>query len=137
MKIKFSTAIINQKNNNLLHKVRKFFIEKTKPLANDSFEKNVEKQAEKKVIISRKHPNWCDMPEDGYKNNTIAETICYYPEDIEKMKNMTKKEKHEYKDYLDKQGRFYYGETLTKEEHEAFMRSLGLDPEQFYIRKKK
>ena len=57
MKIKFSTAITNQKNNNLLRRVRKFFIEKIKPLANDSFEKNVEKQTEKKVIISRKHPN--------------------------------------------------------------------------------
>ena len=137
MKIKLSTAITNQKNNNLLHKVRKFFIKKTKPLANDSFEKNVEKQAEKKVIISRKHPNWCDAPEDGYVNNTIAKTRCYYPEDIEKMKNMTENEKVEYKRKLYKDGHFYYGENLTKEEHEAFMRSLGLAPEQFYIRKKK
>ena len=110
MKIKFSTAITNQKNDNLLHKVRKFFIEKTKPLADDSFEKNVEKQAEKKVIISRKHPNWCDMPEDGYKNNTVAKRICYYPDDVKKMESMTEDEKYLYKKHLRKMGNYYESE---------------------------
>ena len=112
MKIKFSTAITNQKNNNLLRRVRKFFIEKTKPLANDSFEKNMEKKAEKKVIISRKHPNWCDMPEDGYKNNTIAKTICYYPEDVKKMESMTEDEAIKYSIELDKQGKYFYDDNF-------------------------
>ena len=137
MQIEFSPAITNQKNDNLLHKVRKFFIEKTKPLANDSFEKNVEKQAEKKVIISRKHPNWCDAPEDGYVNNTIAKRTCYYPEDLKKMESMTKKEKNEYKSLLEKEGRFYYEESMSKEKFESVMRSIGINPEQFYKKNKK
>ena len=126
MKIKLSTTITNQKNNNLLHKVKKFFIKKTKPLANDSFEKNMEKKAEKKVIISRKHPNWCDMPEDGYKNNTIAEKRCYFKEDIEKMKYMTEDEAVQYSIKLDKEGKFYdVQEAGSLKELEKFLHSCG------------
>lgn len=137
MKVEFSPAITNQKNDNFLHKVRKFFIEKTKPLANDSFEKNVEKQAEKKVIISRKHPNWCDMPEDGYVNNSIARRRCYFSEDVKKMESMTQKEMDEYKDYLDREKKFYYEESMSKEKFESVMRSIGINPEQFYKKNKK
>ena len=130
MKVELSPTITNQKTN-LFTKIKRFFVGKLKPLTKDTFEK------EKKIIVSRKHPNWCDAPEDGYRNNTIAERIRYYPEDIKKMESMTKEEQYKYKDYLDKIGRFYYGETLTKEKHEAFMRSLGLDPNNFYIKDNK
>ena len=133
MKVEFSPAITNQKNNNLLHKVRKFFIEKTKPLVKDSFEKNTEK----KVIISRKHPNWCDAPEDGYRNNTIADKVCYYPEDVKKMESMTPKERIAYEDYLDREKKFYYEESMSKEKFESVMRSIGINPEQFYKKNKK
>ena len=136
MKVELSPTITNQKTN-LFTKIKRFFVGKLKPLTKDTFEKGGTEKAEKKIIVSRKHPNWCDAPEDGYRNNTIAERIRYYPEDIKKMESMTKEEQYKYKDYLDKIGRFYYGETLTKEKHEAFMRSLGLDPNNFYIKDKK
>ena len=136
MKVESAPTITNQKTN-LFMKIKRFFVGKLKPLTKDTFEKGNAEKAEKKIIVSRKHPNWCDAPEDGYRNNTIAERIRYYPEDIKKMESMTKEEQYKYKDYLDKIGRFYYGETLTKEKHEAFMRSLGLDPNNFYIKDNK
>ena len=120
MKVKFSPAITNQSNNNLLHRVWKLILGRTKPLARDSFEK------EKKVIISRKHPNWCDMPEDGYKNNTIAEKRCYFKEDIEKMKYMTEDEAVQYSIKLDKEGKFYdVQEAGSLKELEKFLHSCG------------
>ena len=137
MKVELTPTITNQKTN-LFTKIKRFFVGKLKPLTKDTFEKSAdEAQMDKKIIVSRKHPNWCDAPEDGYRNNTIAKRVLYYPEDLKKMETMTKEEQFKYKDYLDKIGRFYYGETLTKEKHEAFMRSLGLDPNEFYIKDKK
>ena len=136
MKVELTPTITNQKTN-LFTKIKRFFVGKLKPLTKDTFEKGGAEQAEKKIIVSRKHPNWCDAPEDGYRNNTTAKRVLYYPEDLKKMETMTKEEQFKYKDYLDKIGRFYYGETLTKEKHEAFMRSLGLDPNEFYIKDKK
>ncbi len=141
MKVELTPTITNQKVN-LLTKVKRFLLAKTKPIPNDTFEKKAAAKAEmeayeKRRIVSRKHPNWCDAPEDGYRNNTIAETVCYYPEDLKKMETMTKEESWKYKDYLDSIGRFYYGETVTKQEFEDFMHSLGLDPEKYYIRDNK
>ena len=135
MKIELTPTVTNQKTS-LFSRVKRFFVGKLKTLKKDTFEKTVDK-TDKDIIVSRKYPNWCDGPETQYRNNTIAKRVLYYPEDLEKMKTMTKEEQFRYKDYLDKIGRFYYGETLTKEKHEAFMRSLGLDPNEFYIRDKK
>lgn len=132
MKIKIEPTEVVPKVKKIA-KNRKPLTGKVKALAKDTFEKTSTEPA-KKIIVSRKYPNWCDAPEDGYRNNTIAQRICYYPEDEKKMESMTKKEQRLYQDFLEKTGRYYIGETLTKEEHEAFMRSLGLDPEQFYIR---
>ena len=136
MKVKLAPTITNQKTS-LFSRVKRFFVGKIKTLKKDTFEKSAETTKDKNIIVSRKYPNWCDGPETQYRNNTIAKTRCYYPEDLEKMKTMTKEEQFKYKDYLDKIRRFYYSETLTKEKHEAFMRSLGLDPNEFYIRDKK
>ncbi len=108
-----------------------FFVGKLKQLIKDTFKIN---SKEEEKLISRKYPNWCEPEDSTYVNNTIAERVNYYPEDVEKMKNMTRDEKWEYMEYLDKAGRFYYGETLTKEKHEEFMRRLGLDPEKYYIK---
>ena len=136
MKVELAPTITNQKTN-LFTKIKRFFVGKLKPLTKDTFEKGGTEKAEKKIIVSRKHPNWCDAPEDGYRNNTIAKRALYYPEDLKKMEAMTEDETILYKRHLDKIGRFYYGETLTKEKHEAFMRSLGLDPNNFYIKDNK
>ena len=141
MKVELTPTITNQKVN-LLTKVKRFLLAKTKPIPNDTFEKKAAAKAEmeayeKRRIVSRKHPNWCDAPEDGYRNNTIARTRCYYPEDIEKMKSMTEDEAMRYSIELDKAKKYYYKESLTKQEFEDFMHSLGLDPEKYYIRDNK
>ena len=136
MKVELTPTITNQKVS-LFTKVRKFFFNKLKPLTKDTFEKGSTEKAEKKIIVSRKHPNWCDVPEDGYRNNTIAETICYYPDDVKKMEAMTEDEAILYSRRLYKEGKFYYDKPLTKEKFETFMRSLGLDPNEFYIKDNK
>ena len=141
MKVELTPTITNQKVN-LLTKVKRFLLAKTKPIPNDTFEKKAAAKAEmeayeKRRIVSRKHPNWCDAPEDGYRNNTIARTRCYYPEDIEKTKSMTEDEAMRYSIELDKAKKYYYKESLTKQEFEDFMHSLGLDPEKYYIRDNK
>ena len=133
MKVELKPTITNQKTN-ILTRIKRFFVGKLKVLNKDTFEKSSAEQTGKKIIVSRENPNWCDGPETGYRNNTIAQRICYYPEDLKKTESMTEDETILYKRNLYKEGRFYYGETLTKEKHEKFMRSLGLDPEEFYIK---
>ncbi len=108
-----------------------FFVGKLKQLIKDTFKIN---SKEEEKLVSRKCPNWCEPEDSTYVNKTIAKRVCYYPEDEEKMETMTDDEKWKYMDYLDEIGRFYYGETLTKEKHEEFMRKLGLDPEKYYIK---
>ena len=132
MKVELKPTITTQKTS-FFTKVKKYISAKLKPLTKDTFEKGVNK-AEKEVIVSRKYPNWCDGPDSGYRNNTIAKRICYYPEDEKIMETMTENEAILYKRRLREIGRFYYDEKLTKEEFESFMHSLGLEPEQFYIK---
>ena len=74
MKVELTPTISNQKTN-LFTKIKRFFVGKLKPLTKDTFEKGGAEQAEKKIIVSRKHPNWCDAPEDGYRNNTIKQNL--------------------------------------------------------------
>ena len=129
MKVELTPQITTQKIK--LTDGVKNIVKKLKPLKNDTFEKQVAEKVEKKIIISRKHPNWCDMPEDGYRNNEIAERICYYPEDVKKMESMTKEEAWAYKDYLDDIGRFYYDDNYhvdTPELDEFFKRhNINID----------
>ena len=129
MKVELTPQITTQKIK--LTDGVKNIVKKLKPLKNDTFEKQAAEKVEKKIIISRKHPNWCDMPEDGYRNNEIAERICYYPEDVEKMESMTKEEAWAYKDYLDDIGRFYYDDNYhvdTPELDEFFKRhNINID----------
>ena len=129
MKVELTPQITTQ-NIKLTDGVKNI-VKKLKPLKNDTFEKQAAEKVEKKIIISRKHPNWCDMPEDGYRNNTIARTRCYYPEDEKKMESMTKEEVWAYKDYLDDIGRFYYDDNYhvdTPELDEFFKRhNINID----------
>ena len=107
MKVELTPTITNQKTS-LFSRVKRFFVGKLKTLKKDTFEKSAKTTKDKNIIVSRKYPNWCDGPETQYRNNTIAKRVLYYPEDLEKMKTMTKEEQFKYKDYLDKIGRFYY-----------------------------
>ncbi len=127
------TPTITTKNTNFFTKVKRFVVGKLETLKEDRFERKYCRLPKDEVITFRKDPNWCESADSTYRNSTIAETVHYSPEDVEKMKTMTRDEKWDYMDYLDKTGQFYYGETLTKEDYEVFMRSLGLDPEKYYI----
>ena len=143
MKIELTPTITNQKVN-LLTKVKRFFLGKTKPIPNDTFEKKAAAKAEmeaysKRRIVSRKHPNWCDAPEDGYRNNTMAETVCYYPEDIKKMESMTEDEAIKYSIELDKAKKYYYKKETAEslKELEAFLNRCGIKLEDVIIKDKK
>lgn len=136
MKVEFNPTIQNQKTN-FLTRVRKFISAKLKPLGKDTFEKTTVEQTEKKIIVSRKNPNWCVAPEDGYRNNTVAQRICYYPEDVKKMETMSKKEIFEYKDYLDNIGRFYYDDGSYHVDTPALDKlteEYGIDLNQFIVK---
>ena len=136
MKVELTPQITNQKIK-LSDGVKKV-VEKLKPLKNDTFEKQSAEKVEKKIIISRKHPNWCDMPEDGYRNNTIARTRCYYPEDVKKMESMTKEEAIEYSIELDKAGKYYYDDNyhVDTPELDKITKEYGIDLNKFIIKDK-
>ena len=137
MKIELIPTITNQKTS-LFSRVKRFFVGKLKTLKKDTFEKTVDK-TDKDIIVSRKYPNWCDGPETQYRNNTIAKTRCYYPEDLEKMKTMTKEEQFSYKDYLDKIGRFYYDDNYHVDTPalDRVTKEYGVDLSKFIIKDKK
>ena len=104
MKVELTPQITTQKIK--LTDGVKNIVKKLKPLKNDTFEKQAAEKVEKKIIISRKHPNWCDMPEDGYRNNEIAKRVCYYPEDVKKMESMSEEEAILYKIRLYQLGKY-------------------------------
>ena len=137
MKVELAPTITNQKTS-LFSRVKRFFVGKLKTLKKDTFEKTVDK-TDKDIIVSRKYPNWCDGPETQYRNNTIAKTRCYYPEDLEKMKTMTKEEQFSYKDYLDKIGRFYYDDNYHVDTPalDRVTKEYGVDLSKFIIKDKK
>ena len=138
MKVELTPTITNKKIN-FFTRVKKFFTNKLKPLSKDTFEKSADKaQKDQKIIVSRKHPNWCDAPEDGYRNNTIAETICYYPDDVKKMENMTEDEAVLYSRKLYKEGKFYYSESAgSLKELEEFLHKCGKELKDVIIKDKK
>ena len=137
MKVELTPTITNQKVS-LFTKVRKFFSNKLKPLTKDTFEKRGAEKNERDIIVSRKHPNWCDTPEDGYRNNTIAETICYYPDDVKKMEKMTEDEAVLYSRKLYKEGKFYYSESAgSLKELEEFLHKCGKELKDVIIKDNK
>ena len=137
MKVELTPTITNQKVS-LFTRVRKFFSNKLKPLTKDTFEKGGAEKNERDIIVSRKHPNWCDTPEDGYRNNTIAETICYYPDDVKKMEEMTEDEAVLYSRKLYKEGKFYYSESAgSLKELEEFLHKCGKELKDVIIKDKK
>ena len=137
MKVELTPQITNQKIK--LTDGVKNIVRTLKPLKNDTFEKQVAEKVEKKIIISRKHPNWCDMPEDGYKNNEIAERVCYYPEDVKKMESMTKEEAIEYSIELDKAGKYYYDDNyhVDTPELDEFFKRHNINIDDYIIKEEK
>ena len=138
MKVELMPTITNQKTN-LFTKVKKFVSSKLKPLTKDTFEKvGSTGKKEKNVIVSRKNPNWCDGPETQYRNNTIAETICYYPEDVKKMEAMSEDEAILYSRKLYKEGKFYYSDSAgSLKDLEEFLHKCGKELKDVIIKDKK
>ena len=136
MKVELTPQITNQRIK-LSDGVKKV-VKRLKPLKNDTFEKQAAEKVEKKIIMSRKHPNWCDMPEDGYRNNTIARTRCYYPEDVKKMESMTKEEAIEYSIELDKAGKYYYDDNyhIDTPALDEFFKRHNINIEDYVIKDK-
>ncbi len=136
MKVELTPTITNQKTN-IFSKIRRFFVGKLKPLVKDTFEKSSTTPKREK-IVSRKYPNWCEGADSTYRNNTIAETVRYYPEDVEKMKTMTRDEKWDYMDYLDKTGRFYYDDNYHVDTPalDKLIEEYGIDMNKFIIKDK-
>ncbi len=136
MKVELKPTIANPQRTFFI-KLKKFLCGKIKPITKDTFEKSAQAESTgKKIIVSRKNPNWCDGPEYNYRNNTIAQRICYYPEDLKKMETMTKKEIHAYKDYLDKIGRFFYDDNyhIDTPELDKITKKYGIDIDKFIIK---
>ncbi len=118
MKVELTPKLTNKKTKiklpkaNFLSTVRLFFTSKTPLLKNDSFEKDAQeqkKQVEKiEKLVPRKYPNWCDYEKDyNLAQSFPTQTVCYYPEDVEKMEQMTKKEMIAYKNKLYAEGKYY------------------------------
>ena len=139
MKVEFKPTIANPQKT-FFTKLRRFLSGKIKPAIKDSFEKTTSKSENtaRKVIISRENPNWCDGPEYRYRNNTIARTRCYYPEDLKKMETMSKKEVYAFKDHLDRIGRFYYDDNyhVDTPELDEYFKEHGIDISKFIIKDK-
>ncbi len=135
MKIESISNITNQKTN-IFSQIRRFFVGKLKPLMKDTFEKS---STTPPKIVSRKYPNWCEGADSTYRNNTIAKRRCYYPEDVEKMKSMSRMEKWDYKDYLDKIGRFYYDDNYHVDTPalDKLIEEYGIDMNKFIIKDEK
>ena len=138
MKVKLAPTITNQKTN-LLTKIKRFFVGKLKPITKDTFEKGSGAKEGKNIIVSRKYPNWCDGPETQYRNNTIAERICYYPEDIKKMETMSENEAILYSRKLYKEGKFYYDDNyhIDTPALDRVTKEYGVDLSKFIIKDKK
>ena len=138
MKVELTPTITNQKVS-LFSRVKHFFVGKLKTLKKDTFEKSTETTKDKNIIISGKYPNWCDGPETQYRNNTIAETICYYPDDVKKMETMSKEERFKYMDYLDRVGRFYYDDNyhIDTPALDEFFKKYNIDINKYIIKDKK
>ena len=137
MKIELIPTITNQKTS-LFSRVKRFFVGKLKPLKRDTFEKSTETTKDKNIIISRKYPNWCDGPETQYRNNIIAKTRCYYPDDVKKMESMTKEEAIKYSIKLDHEGKFYYSDSAgSLKDLEEFLHKCGKELKDVIIKDKK
>ena len=103
----------------IVKRIKNFFLPKETKLQKiekDVFEKTIDdgvkKMPEKKLGMPRKLPNCVSGPDEydhlvpgggGY--------VRYFPEDIEKMKNMTDEEIFEFKKNLRRQKRFYFDES--------------------------
>jgi len=59
-----------------------------------------------KKIKSRKYPNWLGLPGENF-GNTVGYKIAFYPEDLEKMKSMTKEEAFNYRARLFADHKYY------------------------------
>ncbi len=75
-----------------------------KPTKRSAKKAVAQKVAEK--IEPKKYPNWYGAPGENYGNN-VGYKIAFFPEDLEKMKSMSKEEAEAYKDRLFFEHKYY------------------------------
>ncbi len=138
MKVELAPTI-TAKRPNLFTRVKRFFVGKLETLKEDRFERRYCRLPKDEVITFRKDPNWCESADSTYRNNTIAERICYYPEDIEKMKSMTEDEAILFKRQLYKEGKIFYDDNyhVDAPELDAIAKEYGLDMNKYIIKDNK
>ena len=97
----------------IVKRIKNFFLPKgtkLQKIEKDVFEKaiddGVKKMPEKKLGMPRKLPNCVSGPDEIF-TETGGCYVRYYPEDVEKMKNMTEDEMINYKRKLIMQKRYY------------------------------
>jgi len=137
MKVELKPAITRPKPT-LFTRIKKFFVGKIKLLKADTFEKCACSAKNKEVIVSREYPNWCEGANSKYRNNTIAERICYYPEDLKIMETMTEDEAIQYSIKLDNEGRYYHDPNFHMDapELDAFFERHNIDIRDFVVKDK-
>ena len=111
MQIKPTTIITNNANN-LFTKVKTYIFTgklKLKSLIKDVFEKSksgVEPSMSEKYPYPRKLPNSFSAPDEVFSKGGGSGKVKFYPEDIEKMKNMSITERLQYGEQLLKEGKY-------------------------------
>ena len=107
----------------IVKRIKNFFLPKETKLQKiekDVFEKTIDdgvkKMPEKKLGMPRRLPN-CTSGPDEYDHLVPGGggEVCYFPEDIEKIKNMTISERFEYEVKLLKEHRYYFPEKKNYE----------------------
>ena len=125
MKVELKPTIARKSLKNL-RKMKAKSVANLKQAAKDTFNKTSAEQSEKKILVSRKYPNWCDGEDTQYVNHTIATRTCFYPEDERRMEKMTDEQKSLYRYNLIKTGRYYRVESSgSLKELEEFLHSCG------------
>lgn len=89
-----------------------------------------------KKLKAKEYPNWVGLPGENYGGKTVLCKIVFYPDDLEKMKNMSKKEAEAYKDRLFFEHRYYEEENkpiVFSERAIQFMKEHNLELERFIV----
>ena len=105
---------INMKSFTIFNKVKKRLLQahvQLKTMVRDVFEKKTSDNVQKGKELSDKNLPSFIWGENDYKGTKVI-NLKFYPEDIEKMKNMTSRERIEYKKQLMRNKQYSDGDVI-------------------------